>query len=56
MVSRLRKVIMSYVIELVKWLGELERSFAFLLSMPLMVVVAGAISHLVRRNDRRLHH
>ena len=47
---------MEYANEFVRWLGELERPFAFLLSIPFLVVAAGVISHLVRGDSHEPDH
>jgi hypothetical protein len=40
--------------ELVQWLKELDRPFAFLLALPFMVALAGLVAELVRRRRVRL--
>jgi hypothetical protein len=43
---------MQYLTELVQWFSSLDRGFAFLLSIPVLVVVAGFASHLfLRRHE-----
>jgi hypothetical protein len=40
--------------EVVQWFASLDRSFAFLLALPFMVVLAGLVGEFVRRRKDKL--